>query len=392
VKALFLHNRYQQAGGEDGVVRAEIALLREQGHQVELLEESNDGIVGGSEALKAAFRCVYSPAAGRQVRERISRARPDVVHIHNFFPRLSPAIHYACSQAHVPVVQTLHNYRLLCPKALLLRDDRVCEACVGRKVPWPAVLHACYRDSYAATAAVAAMDAVHNALGTWQRKVNIFVALTEFAKRKFSQGGLPAEKIVVKPNFVYPDPGVGSESRSYALFVGRLSEEKGIRTLLSAWKRLLPSRPLKLVGEGPLEPLAAEASEQIPGVEWLGACNRDQVLELMGAASFLIVPSHWFEGFPLAVVEAFAKGTPVVASCLGALAELVEHRCTGLHFQPGEPADLAEQVDWAFTHPTELQRFRLNARQEYDAKYTGEKNYELLANIYSKAIRNDKQL
>jgi glycosyltransferase involved in cell wall biosynthesis len=284
------------------------------------------------------------------------------------------------------VIQTLHNYRLLCPSAIFFRDGHACENCLGKLIPWPGVLHRCYRDSRAATGAVAAMLVVHRLLRTWERTVDIFIALTEFARQKFIQGGLPADRVVVKPNFVYPDPGPGAHDGGYALFAGRLSPEKGVRTLLAAWERLGPGIPLKIAGDGPLAREVARACERHPQIEWLGAQPLERVYALMGAAALVIAPSEWYETFGRVVVEAYAKGTPVIASDLGALAELVEDGRTGLRFRPGNPEDLAAKVAWAWRHPRELAAMGREARREYELKYTAERNYELLMEIYRLAI------
>ncbi len=386
---LLVHNRYQQRGGEDVVFEAEAGLLEGRGHAVDRLGVDNRAIAADGSLLAAArlgLQTVWSRDGANQVRRALRACRPDVAHFHNTFPLISPAAYYACADAGVPVVQTLHNYRLLCPAALLFRDGHVCEDCLGKLVPWPGVLHRCYRGSRAATGAVATMLAVHRLLGTWERKVDVFIALTEFARRKFIEGGLPADRIVVKPNFVYPDPGPGAHDGGYALFVGRLSPEKGIRTLLAAWERLGMGIPLKIAGDGPLADEVAWAAEHNPHVEWLGSQPLDRVYALMGAAALVIVPSECYESFPRVIVEAYAKGTPVIASDLGALAELVDDGRTGLRFRSGDPDDLAAKIEWAWTHPRELTEMGREGRREFERKYTAERNYELLMEIYQRAI------
>jgi glycosyltransferase involved in cell wall biosynthesis len=380
-----IHNWYRQRGGEEEAVDLEVAFLREHGHLVVPLTADNRAIPV-QRAWLVALQAVWAPEAYRRVRAKLQETRFDVVHIHNFFPLFSPAIHFAAGTEGVAVVQTLHNYRLLCPNAVFFRDGHACEDCLGKLVPWPGVLHCCYRGSRAATGAVAAMLVVHRLLRTWERTVDIFIALTEFARQKFIQGGLPADRIVVKPNFVDPDPGPGPHDGGYALFVGRLSPEKGVRTLLAAWERLGPGIPLKIAGDGPLAREVARACERHPLIEWLGAQPLERVYALMGAAALVIAPSEWYETFGRVVVEAYAKGTPVIASDLGALAELVEDGRTGLRFRPGDPEDLAAKVEWAWTHPRELAAMGREARREYELKYTAERNYELLMEIYRLAI------
>lgn len=388
MRILVAHNRYQQAGGEDSVVQAEVSLLRSKGHEVDVLENDNDDIAGWVAAAKTSIQCVYSISAAREAQRRIARFRPDVVHIHNFFPRLSPSVHSACYAAKVPVVQTLHNYRLLCPAATFLRDGKVCEDCLGKCVPWPAVQHGCYRQSRLASAAVANMLAVHRAWGTWNRTVSRFIALTQFARDKFIAGGLPEERIVVKPNFVDPDPGMGTGKGDYALFVGRLSEEKGIRTLLAAWSQLPTSYRLKIVGEGPLASMVKDASAVGGGTEWLGKRSKDEVSQLMSEATVLVLPSVWYEGFPLVLVEAFAAGLPIIASRLGAMEELVSDGETGRLFTPGHSEELVRATEWAFSHSDQLLAMRHRARREFEKRYTADANYEILADIYQSALNS----
>jgi glycosyltransferase involved in cell wall biosynthesis len=229
------------------------------------------------------------------------------------------------------------------------------------------------------------MLTAHRALGTWTRAVDVYVALTEFARQKFVQGGIPAEKIVVKPNFLRPDPGAGEGRGRYVLFVGRLTHEKGVDTLLTAWERLGERVRLKVVGDGPLAPRVAEAAQRSGGIEWLGSQPKDQVLNLMREAQALLFPSLWYEGFPMVIVEAYAVGLPVIASELGSMSSLIDHGRTGLHFAPGDPQDLAARVEWASEHPAELKRMREEARAEFEAKYTARRNYQSLMKIYRTA-------
>ena len=386
MRVLILHNRYQQAGGEDVVVRAEQSLLENHGHDVDRIEADNAEIGGFSRQLKAALGTIYSPSAKDCVATRIASFQPNVVHVHNFFPLLSPSIYFACREAGVPVVQTLHNYRLICPSAQLLRDGKVCEDCVGKTFAWPGVLHACYRGSRLGTASVAAMAGVHHWLGTWSSRVDIFIALSVFAKKKLAEGGMPDSKITIKPNFA-TDPGSACDgSGGFALFVGRLSPEKGIATLLSAWERTTITIPLKVAGDGPL---ASEVSQRSAKgrIEYLGAQPCDKILALMREAALLVFPSILYEGLPMVILEAFSVGLPVVASDLGSMSSLVTDGRTGLHFRPGDAGDLAAKVDWAVSHPMEIARMRSAARSEFLANYTAERNYAILIDIYDRAIR-----
>ncbi|WP_047866009.1 glycosyltransferase family 4 protein [Rubrobacter aplysinae] len=384
MKVLTVHNEYQQAGGEDLVFEEEADLLEARGHQVMRYRTTNDRVeeLGYAALTKETL---WSSASYRELRDVMRTERPGVVHLHNTFPLISPSAYYAAASEGVPVVQTLHNYRLLCPNGLFYRDGAPCEDCLGKVVPWPGVLHACYRNSRAATGLVAAMLSAHRALGTYSSKVDAYVALTEFSRQKMVQGGLPPERLHVKPNFVYSDPGPGNGEGGYALFVGRLSKDKGIRTLLAAWQRLDKGVPLKIVGDGPLADLVARAAETNPRVEWLGRKTMQEVNALMRGALTLVFPSELYETFGRVAAESFAAGTPVVAANHGAVAELVEHGRTGLRFRPRDAADLASQVERLLGEPEGRARMRRAARAEFEEKYTAEENYRRLIGIYESA-------
>jgi glycosyltransferase involved in cell wall biosynthesis len=385
MKILAAHNYYQQPGGEDLCMAAEVALLEGHGHEVIRYCLRNDAIEGMSR-LHVASRTIWSQPAYQEVRELIRMHRPEIAHFHNTLPLISPAAYYAARAEHVGVVQTLHNFRLLCPNALFFRNGRVCEDCLGRSIPWPGVVHKCYRGSRTTTAAVATMLTVHRVLGTWRKAVDVYIALTEFARKKFIAGGLPRDKIVVKPNFVYPDPGPGDETGGYGLFVGRFSAEKGVETLLTAWKQLPDGVSLKFVGDGPLRATVVQAAAKDPRIQWLGSRPVEEVYALIGKATFLLVPSNCYETFGRVIVEAFAKGTPVIASNLGAMAELVDHGRTGLHFAPGNPVALASAVQQLLANQPARKEMRHAARKEYEQKYTAEANYHTLRAVYEQVL------
>ncbi len=388
MRVLVVHNHYLQAGGEDTVVQAEKALLEAKGNEVFLFEDTNLDLDDAplADKVKAAFNAIYSSAARRRMADAIREFRPDVVHIHNFFNKLSPSVYDACYQAGLPVVQTLHNFRLVCLNAFLYRDGRVCEDCVGRFVPWPGVIHRCYRNSRTASATVAAMLAVHDVKNTWEDRVTRYIALTKFARDKFVAAGFPAEKIVVKPNVVYPAPTPGHERGEYALFVGRLSPEKGIDTLLAAWQQIGQRLPLHIVGAGPLAKRVESFAKTNPGVTYRGRLPRTEAVELMRTAKVMIFPSVWYEMFSMTAIEALSVGLPVIASNLGSMTELIRHQHNGLHFRPGDAADLVAQVDWTLQHPVELQRLGRQARADFEEHYAADRNYDLLMDIYQQAI------
>lgn len=362
---------------------AEAALLEAHGHEVVRYTVHNDE-VASLRNLALARKTLWNGESYQRLRSLFRDARPHVVHVHNTLPLISPAVYYAAKAEGAAVVQTLHNYRYSCVNGLLYRSGHVCEECVGKTFPWPGVLHGCYRGSRPASTVVATMLGYHKLRGTYQTQVDRYVALTEFSKEKFIEMGLPAEKIAVKPNFVNPDPGTGTNREGYSIFVGRLTEEKGVRVLLEAWERVAARVPLKIVGGGPLAQLSDQAHP--PGVQFLGPRPRSEVLKLIGRAAFMVFPSLLYETFGMTIAEAFATGTPVLASRLGNPAAIVDDGRTGLHFEPGNAADLAAKVEWLLAHPAELARMRTEARAEYEGNYTADANYRMLMAIYEQAL------
>ena len=366
-------------------IEAHQTMLAERGHQVKLLDATNDQIHGLAGTLKAAVSSVYSLNWKARVEREIVHFRPDVVHVHNSFPLLSPSVIYAAKAARVAIVQTLHNYRLLCPNALLYRDGCVCEDCIDGTFPWRGVMRKCYRGSALGTAAVGFTYSLHRAIGTY-RKVDAIIALTNFARSKFVAAGLPESRITVVPNWLENDPGVGTGEGNYVLYAGRLSEEKGVPLLLEAWKRLTPRIELKIAGSGPLLPQVTVAQEQAAGITYVGQQSSTELYALMRGAKALIAPSACYEGLPRALVESFAAGTPVIASKLGSLETLVECGINGLHFRPGDAHDLVRQVNSLVENPAATRAMRRAARAEYEAKYTADRNYTHLMRVYEQAV------
>ena len=386
MKILIAHNHYQYRGGEDTTFLAETALLREHGHEVIEFIEDNRRITT-MPRLAAAVNTVWSFSSYQRLLQLLEKNKPDVAHFHNTFLLISPSAYYACQKTDIPVIQKLGNYRLLCPAATFNRQGSICEVCLGKSIPWPSVLHACYRNSRTQSLVVSLMLSVHNYLKTWQKQVDLYIARTHFSKQKFVQGGLPAEKIIIQPGFVYQDPGIGRAKKDFVLFAGRLSPEKGARTLLQAWRRLEPGKiPLKIVGDGPLIGEIRRLAHSMRHIEVLGRRPQKDVFRLMKNARFLIFPSECYEHFPLAIAEAFACGTPVIASRLGAISEIVENTHTGLFFTPGDDEDLADKVEWAWTHPERMKEMGQEARQVFEKRYTAEQHYVRLMQIYQKAI------
>jgi glycosyltransferase involved in cell wall biosynthesis len=386
LKILLAHNYYLIGGGERQVFAAELSLLRNHGHEVDVYIEDNQRIAELGR-LHTMARTIWSNETYRNMRNKLRAGQFDVVHVHNFFPLISPSIYYAAHAEQIPVVQTLHNFRLLCSNGLLFREGVVCEACVGRAVTWPGIIHACYRDSRGGSATVTAMHSFHRAIKTWDRMIDTYIALTEFSRQKFIEGGLPETKIRVKPNFMTRDPNPGSGQGNYALFVGRLSPEKGVETLLAAWRLLGDTVPLKIIGQGPLQDKVVAAAETMPSVDYLGYLENDRVLNIMQDALFLVFPSLLYENFPMTIVEAFATGLAVLASNLGNSANLVQPWQTGLHFKTGDPTDLAKQAVWLMNNRDKLMKMRISARATYEAQLTPSKNYRIMSEIYQETLK-----
>jgi glycosyltransferase involved in cell wall biosynthesis len=384
MRLLVVHNRYRKRGGEDTSVEGEVELFEAYGHDVCLFERDNVRIDESGFLAKLALGAttVWSREAYADLTSLLVDERPDVAHFHNTLPLISPSAYYACRDQGVPVVQTLNNFRLICPGSRLVRDDVICELCVGKAVAWPGVVHGCYRNSVAASGTIAAMLALHRLLGTWRDVVDRFIAVTEFNRVKFLEGGLPAAKLSVAPSFVYPDPGRGPGGGRYAVFVGRLARQKGVEVLLRAWQALTVEIPLKLVGDGEMAPAVQAAVERNPLVEWLGFLSHHDALEIIGEAEFLVLPSIDFENFPFTIIEAFAKGVPVLTTDHGSLAEIVDDGRTGRRFRPGDPADLADKAEQLWKDREARTAMGDAARSEYERLYTGEHYYAELMRIF----------
>jgi glycosyltransferase involved in cell wall biosynthesis len=385
MRILYVHNYYQYRGGEEQVYEAEARLLEANGHQI--YEYTLDNVQIPEMSSIALFtKTVWNHQVYQDLRSLICKERIQIAHFHNTFPLISPSAYYACKAEGVPIVQTCHNYRLVCPNGMFLRQGQICEDCVGKSVPLPSIRHQCYRGSRAASIGVATMLTLHRLARTWSRQVDVYIALTEFARQKLIQGGIPAEKIRVKPNFVHPDPGMGDGKGGYALFVGRLSQEKGIDLLLSAWQQISQTVPLKIVGDGPLASEVAAASDRISGLSWLGSKSIDEVSALMKEAMFLVFTSKWYEGLPRTIIESFAAGTPVIAPNLGSMSSLIEPGETGLHFEAGNVDDLASKILWATSNPEAINQLRQTVREKFVANYTAEESYQSLLSLYQQLL------
>lgn len=393
MRVLVAHSHYRSTApsGEDMVFRNEVELLRSHGVEVVLYERHNDSINESDlrNKIRLAAGTVWSRQAYSDIQRILERAQPDVAHFHNTFPLISPSAYLACRRHAVPVIQTLHNYRLICAGALLLREGRPCEDCVGGSL-LPALCHRCYRGSLPATSAVVSMLIFNRLRGSYRRLVNRYITLTKFAASRFVAGGLPARKIEVKSNFLPDPPECGEGRGGYAVYVGRLSAEKGLDTLVRAWKNVR-GLPLKVLGEGPLRgTLEQTAQQHRSAVEFLGMKKRKTVIEVVRDAVLQVVPSQCYEGFPLVVLEAYACGTPVVASRIGSLNEIVVEDTTGLKFAPGDASALSDAVNRLIGNAGLLTSYRKRVRKFFDQNYSAAANFEDLMGIYERAATESK--
>ncbi len=392
MKVLLGHCFYRSSApsGEDSVFKNEKELLRLNGVDVVLLEKFNDNVNVANffDSLKTAFKTTWSSASYKEVVAIIKKHNPDVAHFHNTFPQLSPSVYKACHDCGVPVIQTLHNYRLVCPGGMLLRDGKSCELCLNGSVfPTKSLKYRCYRDSLLATGALAMMVARNRMNGSYQKYVDRYIALTDFAKVRFIRGGLPEGKLTVKPNFLPVTPDIQISKENYAVFVGRLSDEKGIRTLLEAWRNIDGCK-LKVLGDGHLRAELEEiVNKKNINVEFLGFKTQAEVLDIVAKAIVQIIPSECYEGFPMSVLEAFSCNTPVIASRLGSLGEIINDGRDGILFEPKNSKDLSEKIISLLNDGVLRNKLAVQARTEFESKYTDKANIKMLIEIYKDSIK-----
>lgn len=385
MKILLAHNYYQQPGGEDQVFHSECQLLKSHGHEVIQYVVHNDRVKELTN-FQLARMTLWNKKTSADLQHLLQKERPHLVHFHNIFPLISPSAYYAVQAQGTPVIQTLHNYRVFCAQGMAFREGRTCESCLNKPFAWPGILHACYRGSRLATSGIVARNFLHHHLSTWHSQVDFYIALTEFSRQKFIQAGLPSRKIIVKPNFVDSKHEIGKGEGKFALFVGRLVQEKGVETLLQAWNILENQISLKIVGDGPLYEKVKEYSGRNTMVETLGRKDPKTINCLMRNAAFLIFPSLSYENMPMVIPEAYAAGLPIIGSRLGNMTSLIKHQVTGLHFQHNDAGDLVKQVEWALRNLNEMNQMRLAARKEFEEHFMPERNYTLLMKIYDRAI------
>lgn len=379
MRVLMVHAYYRQRGGEDESFAIEVKLLRDRGHTVAVHTVANEDFADRS-PVSQALGTVWNAGTSQEIKGLVEHHRPEVVHFQNTFPSISPAAFWS-ARSKAAVVNTVQNFRPVCVNALLYREGAVCELCVGKAVPWHGVRYACYRNSRPASLVVGSMIAVHKVVGTWSRAVDRYIITNEEARRTLS-ATIPAEKMVRRPNTIWPEPTGSDGGGGYAIFVGRLTPEKGIFTLLRSWDGRTDDLPLLIVGDGPLRDTVSNAADG-KRIRYLGRLDASDVLDLIGLAECLVFPSEWYEGFPRVILEALASGTPVVASSIGAAGEIVVDGVSGALFEPGDPDDCSRAVDRAFSGGKSLRR---SVRKTYEQNYSAETGYRTLLDVYQQAI------
>lgn len=380
MKILFCHNFYQHLGGEDVVVEREVALLKRYGHNVELFSVSSIEHQSFFKRLTVIFNLCHSKKYASLLKQRLVEYRPDIVHIHNTFPILTPSILDVCNELDIPVVCTLHNYRLITPSAILMHDRNLSRHSLNKSAYRRIYLKE-YKNSIIASGLIAHLIEYHKKRKTWHHKVNRFICLSEHSKRIFVTAGVKKEKIAVKPNFVPRESGVSDQdlAEAYALFIGRNSEEKGIETLISAWATI--DYTLVIVGDG----FNSERHNGNKNIQYVGRKTSTELEKYIKNATFVVVPSLCHETFGNTVVEAFSCGVPVLCSDIGAPNEIVNSQ-NGLHYTANDVEDLSQKARWIIAHPEKIKLMGVQARKDYLALYTAEKNYQMVIDIYTQVI------
>ena len=389
------HNFYgsENPSGENIAVDIEKKLLEKMGHDVKVFayysdEIRNSGLIG---KIRGGVATPWNIWSYKNIQKEISSFSPDIVHVHNTFPLLSPSIFHAIPK-NIKRVLTLHNYRLFCPAGIPMRAGQICSKCLDKKNSFPALVHRCYRDSLMATLPLSFSVELHRYIGTWKKKVDGFIALTDFQRKIMVQSGLEENKVWVKPNFYPGSPTVTPWPlrNDEIIFVGRLSKEKGVQTLIQAWKKWCNEEmrvpKLIIVGDGPQKDQLIKSSQGLP-IHFAGGLNSSEVQERMSKSKLLIMPSEWWEGFPMVIREAYAFGVPVAASRIGSLEEIVEDRVSGILFEPSNHEDLYQKVSQCWKKSNSLETLGLGARLKFESKYSEKYNYAKLMDIYNQILK-----
>ncbi|MBF0252409.1 MAG: glycosyltransferase family 4 protein [Candidatus Omnitrophica bacterium] len=382
MKILRVHNYYKNRGGEATCFHNEVELLKKNGQEVVVYTRNNKDITKMF-SIKNFFNAIWSKQTYREIADLIEKEKPEIVHFDNIFPLVSPSAYYAVKKKGIPVIQTLHNYRLLCANAMLYVKNDICEKCAGKALQFPGVLNKCYKNSYLASAVVVLMNFAHRLLGTRIKKVDHYFVPSEFAKNKLVHYGMPENKISVKANVLSNDPGVGAGIGENVIYVGRLSQEKGIHSLIKAWSGI-KDISLTIVGDGPMRSEVEEYLfvNDLKNVKIKGLLSHAEVLELVKQSRILIFPSEWYEVQPFTLIEAFACGKPVVAGRIGVMSDFIEENRTGIFFETKNSTDLAEKVVRLYNDVNKVKELGINCRIEYEAKYTNSKIYNSMMSVY----------
>ena len=388
MRILVVHNYLRPPSGENTVFEQEVGLLESRGHEVVTYTKDNRQIdqYGLIQKVGLPINLILSRSSYREVTNIIKKFRPHIAHFHNIFPLISPSVFYAFKTEQTGIVQTLHNFKLVCPKGLLFRNGEICELCSGKNV-LPSILYRCYRNSITQTACFTFMLYVHLLMRTWRRCVDAYVVLSPFAKKKYEQRKFPGSRFFVKPNFLQTPPKPSVQDKGYGVFIGRLGEEKGIEYLLDALSRCKRVQ-MKIFGDGPAKQQLLRKAEdlRLHNVEFMGVIDHQRCMKYLSESRFLVLPSMCYEGMPMVVLEAMAAKKPIVASRLGVLEDMIEHGVSGFLFKPGSVSELAERIGWLSDNVEEASLMGDRARMDFLAKYSAERNYEILMQIYAEAV------
>ncbi len=391
MKILVIHNQYLEKGGEDRVVDLEIKMLEDYGNEVIFYQCSNKDIKSFSlfNKFKFLFRDInWNKKSYQELKRLVIIEKPDIAHIHNIFILLSPSVYFALKEARIPIVQTLHNYRLICLKGTFYTNNRICEDCLfGNRIK--AVFKKCWRDSFILSVFLARMLYKNTKNRIFQDNVDSFIALSEFSANKFKKAGFPEDKIFIKPNFVDFDFKT-EKNEKYGLFLGRIVDYKGLDTLLKAYTKL-DKYNLKIIGNGPMFKEIKERIKDSKNIQLLGELSHEESMGYLRKADYLIFPSECYENMPLTIVESLANGIPVITTDLGAMKELIEDNVTGLLFKARDSDDLIKKIKFLTDNRKLYDEMKVSARKIYEEKFTRQTNYDKLMHIYGKTIKEYKR-
>lgn len=378
---LLVHNFYKIGGGEHTVFANEKQMLIDNGHSVLEYTRHNDEIRGIWSKLLIPMITVFNWRTYFEVKKIIITNKIDIVHCHNTFPLISPSVYYAANSCCVPVIQTIHNFRLLCPNGILYRDGEICEDCI-RKTMFESIKHKCYRGSMIQTVVIVGMLQIHRFIGTFTKKVDRYIVLTEFNKEKF-KSLIPISKMTTKPNFSLTECEMNSKEKKkgYFIFVGRLEKAKGISFVLDVWKRMLVNEKLVIIGDGPLADDVEQICRKCGHIDYLGPQSHEKTVEYIKNSNALVFASEMYEGFPMVILEAMSQGTAIIAPNVGNASRIVNDMLTGLHFKFRDEEDFVHKVK-SMSDSSQYGFLGSNGRMVFERCYTSHKNYEMLLDVY----------